>query len=442
MQSSQFKKSNNYFSKLKSDRDVITKKVKTVLKSKSVNACDPKSVARKLVGESPGSKKYLGGGVYGDVYLYNAGNGHMMAVKKAKHALEDLAHEYSVMLLLNRKGLFAPAPYGIRKCDTDIMYYEFADNGTLSDYLKNILKLGVDPAEIDYVFKVRLKAVLTQLLYNLYKIQQLYPSFRHNDLHSRNVLVSEEGKIGGYSTYTVGKKKILKKNIGVIAYVHDFGFTDFDQLPNDQIRLSTSGSLDEYGLKVGSHPLYDVHFLFNDLYNTFENVPSFQETAKMIKSVFPMKYLKQKSTVVSKSRLRGNVVHKLPTIEQILNKKYFIKDVKSKTEEALSLINSIRTIPPQSKLERALTFLPAAKAVPKVVKKAAPAPVQKRVVQACAPKNIRMNKDNELKIKTKKCRLYKKSELVSMAQKKGIKTEGMTIQKICEALKKKYVNKV
>jgi len=50
-----------------------------------------------------------------------------------------------------------------------------------------------------------------------------------------------------------------------------------------------------------------------------------------------------------------------------------------------------------------------------------------------------MSKKGYVKVGTKKCTSYKKSEIVAIAKKVGINTEGKTVSAICESLKKKYL---
>ena len=417
--SSRDKLLNNKYSKVKETRNVITQKVKSVLSSKSVDPCNPKSVAKKLEGQSPRIKK-LGAGAYGDVLLYPVGDKHAMAVKMSRFGDENLEHEYTTMMMLNRKGLFAPAPYAIRDCGRSIMYYEFANGGDIRSYMhKNFL--SKENPVTNLIFRNQMKSIITQVLYNLYKVQQFYPTFRHNDLHLGNILVSKGGLIKGYSTYDVDGLKVLKKNVGVIAYVHDFGFTDFDELPNEKVRRSTNTFAD-WGIVQKSHPLYDAHLFLNSLYQEFKNEYPFAETKKMIEEIFHTNYLTRNSPVVKNNRLRSGVKHYLPTIKQILSNPYFIKSKSDKVKDIISVILDVK----------------------KYSKKKAPPPKKKTPPpkKKVLPKNIRINEKGDLKIKTRKCRLYKKPELEFIAQSKGVNTTGLTKLQICDALKKKYVSKV
>ena len=54
--------------------------------------------------------------------------------------------------------------------------------------------------------------------------------------------------------------------------------------------------------------------------------------------------------------------------------------------------------------------------------------------------NISVDKAGDLKIGRKKCRLYKKDEVVKVAKKYGIKTEKKTVKDLCSAIKAKAKN--
>lgn len=50
-------------------------------------------------------------------------------------------------------------------------------------------------------------------------------------------------------------------------------------------------------------------------------------------------------------------------------------------------------------------------------------------------KNVSVDKAGDLKIGRKKCRLYKKDEVVKVAKKYGISTEKKTVKQLCDAIK-------
>ena len=56
--------------------------------------------------------------------------------------------------------------------------------------------------------------------------------------------------------------------------------------------------------------------------------------------------------------------------------------------------------------------------------------------------NISVDKAGDLKIGRKKCRLYKKDEVVKVAKKYGINTEKKTVKQLCGSIKAKVKNNV
>jgi len=56
--------------------------------------------------------------------------------------------------------------------------------------------------------------------------------------------------------------------------------------------------------------------------------------------------------------------------------------------------------------------------------------------------NISVDKAGDLKIGRKKCRLYKKDEVVKVAKKYGIKTEKKTVKQLCGSIRAKVENNI
>jgi len=55
--------------------------------------------------------------------------------------------------------------------------------------------------------------------------------------------------------------------------------------------------------------------------------------------------------------------------------------------------------------------------------------------------SLSVDKAGDLKIGARKCRLYKKSEIVKVAKKHGIVTDKKTVKELCGSLKKKITPK-
>ena len=336
--------SQNEYASLEKNKNVIEKKISTILNSRLVNPCNPTDVVKAILGnKKPGSKSNgkIGSGVYGTVRVYDAGDNHFFAVKTAKGKDDDLLHEYTVLKLMYKRGFNVPKPYALRYCQDsygkrNIIYYEYADGGDLRNYLRNLLEQKTTKSAIE--FQRSIKSILTQVFVNLYNAQKQLKGFRHFDLHPGNILVTKRGKTKGYSEYNMGKTKILRENAGIMSYMHDFAFSDCDILPNEYQRKHPRDFAD-YGIVKNSHPLYDVHFLLNSLYLEFGHAIPFLETVRMITEVFPGIYLGKETPFVKNHRLRGNVKHRLPSFETILKNSYFTKKKKkTKVDQVIDKI--------------------------------------------------------------------------------------------------------
>jgi hypothetical protein len=62
------------------------------------------------------------------------------------------------------------------------------------------------------------------------------------------------------------------------------------------------------------------------------------------------------------------------------------------------------------------------------------------IYQTMTPVLVSVDKAGDLKIGRKKCRLYKKDEVVKVAKKYGINTEKKTVQQLCGSIKAKAKN--
>lgn len=500
--------SQNEYASLQKNKNVIEKKISTILNAQLVNPCNPAAVVKAILGnKKPGSKSNgkIGSGVYGTVRVYNAGDNHFFAVKTAKGKDDDLLHEYTVLKLMYKRGFNVPKPYALRYCqDTygkrNIIYYEYADGGDLRNYLKRLLDQKTTQAAIE--FQRSIKSILTQIFVNLYNAQKQLKGFRHFDLHPGNILITKRGKTKGYSQYNMGKTKILKENVGVMSYMHDFAFSDCDILPNEYQRKHPKDFAD-YGIVKNSHPLYDVHFLLNSLYLEFGHAIPFLETVRMITEVLPGIYLGKETPFVKNHRLRGNVKHRLPSFESILKNPYFTKKKKkTKVDQAIEklLINTSRqnhkhpghNLSKQIKLtkdkkkpgpqtlnarrdtkirilqgatrninkiskgkEKEASAASKSASITNAIKKYRRQDLKKGAKDAKKKTTIakklifndpkgfefipfKKDKKGRYQIRGRLCTSYKKAELQEVLEKKKIDYKGKTIKQMCEALEKKY----
>jgi hypothetical protein len=299
--------------------------------------------------------------------------------------------------------------YAFQKCDKySIIYTEYANSGSLTSFLKNNIKT---------LRPIHIRTIVTHVLYNLYRIHKKYPSFRHHDLHTENVLINTNVKASGIRRYKVDDITLKVHDIGIEALINDYGFSCIKGIANPEIDSNNFKS--KYGIYRESNSMYDVHFFLNSLRHFLktEKIYVGAETIQFIERVLPPDYLGQVTYKVNDYRLRASPVGhgRLPSFKYIFKDVYFspYKDKKP----SFDITNIIGRTPMKPK--------------PIVVKHGGNVPTQ--------PPKISMSKKGYLRIGTRKCTNYKKSELIKIANKLNIPTKNKTISKICDDLKIKYI---
>lgn len=192
-------------------------------------------------------------------------------------------HEYHVQRTMKEHfPTLVPKVYGGKRCGDGkfYMYSEYIRNGTVKKHA-NDTNIGV---------------ILYKVFLALKKIHDKYPSFRHNDLHTDNVLID-------------GDRPLL----------YDFGYANWYGNPIFDTILKN-----DYGIFPGNHQMYDFHFFANSVYS---DLP--QKYRNIVLKVFPVEYLGENSSVIKNGRLRCDVDHKnLPTMDQVI--KAFVPNTKPK----------------------------------------------------------------------------------------------------------------
>ncbi len=169
-------------------------------------------------------------------------------------------------------------PLGLKKCDNGRMFYYM-------DYVNGKDLLYSPWAWNDANFRNVILAIL--------KLKSVYPTFRHNDLHLRNIMVTPEGSL----------------------YIVDFGLANI----RDAGPLYENTKINQGYEYVGIHPHndtnYDYHLFLNSLW--LLNVPELQ---KKIEKVVPQEYLGMEETEkISQMRLKLGVdTSNFPTVDKIL----------------------------------------------------------------------------------------------------------------------------
>lgn len=396
----------------------------------------PNLSIRKAIKSRLGTRK-IGAGEYGEIF-YGCVDKECKKDIAIKIQSGSLTSEFKIGKMIEKLG--GVNMYAHEKCgNTHIMYSEYANAGTLEDFIvknKNTLR------PIHYRF------IVTQMLYNLYRIHKKYPSFRHSDLHAKNILMKTDTPTLEKRVYEIGKIKLNVENIGIETLITDYGLSTVNTITNPNIQGLDRG----YGISPTSNFMYDAHLFLNALFLTCTRInnDSNIEVIRFIQRILGKDYLGRDTTKIQNFRLRLNVDHStLPSFEQIFLDPFFLPYKVEIVEKPnpLSFIPKAKPIPKAVPKTRVVSRLPAnqsaaierAKAI--LQKKQQPKTAQppKKIVTATPKVKFTIAPKGYLRINGKQCATYKKKDIVEIAKKAGIDTQGKTIEKICESLKLKYV---
>ena len=333
----------------------------------------------------------IGSGVYGKVFLGCLDQlcKKEIAIKKGKCVIGDLEKEYRIIKMIEGLSPNTPIAYSLFNCGRGdcILYLEYIPGGTLYSWLlENRQRLT----------REHLRNIVFQILYTIKRIQEVYPSFRHNDLKLDNVLVNDRASASGYVKY--GNKYV--PNIGVQAIMSDFGMSNIDNLMNKTFRNQPQWRTN-YGIAKDNIKLYDVHYFLNNL--DFLNLQD-PEFNQFLRDIFPQEYLGIKSPKIINRRLRYGVDHsRLPSLTQILNHPYFDSYSTKRTNVVYAVnkkynINNLLALRPQQPPKLNIAFPPNYSQIIKPGSRkpvaAAPKPVVHRPVEMLSPGRIVMHENN------------------------------------------------
>jgi predicted Ser/Thr protein kinase len=343
----------------------------------------------------------IGEGAHGTVF-YGCIDDECKTQVAIKETTEETARmEFRIAEKL--KGMGVPRMYHFKSCDRwDMLYFEYINGQSLQQWMKK------DQKPEAY------RSLISQLIRNLKRIHEKYPKFRHHDLHWNNILVLE------------GNKPIII----------DFGLSTIEGIRNPNV---TSGEYKNDGIYVGSHYMYDVHYILNIIYR----YTKFTKVRGFIRDLFPEKYLGSTNSYIISGRLRPGLKHNdLPTYDQILNHPFLQSKKRGSILKRVIPKKKVMTPKPQPKvvakpatgsaIRRAKAVLEKEAAKKKIppkrpgIAKRDPSVMnqvrsierniatEKKVVTPKPKLRVFINKNGDLKIEKKKCRLYKKENLVKM----------------------------
>ena len=384
--------------KTDAQKNAVGEEVKKFLRGKK--ACDPKQEMFSNTGikiEKGGRLRMLGQGQYGAVF-YGCLDDKCktrIAIKITNEASAKM--EYRIAQKL--RGMGVPRMYHFKSCgDKDILYFEYIKGESLEDWIKS------QPSSIAY------KKVISQVIGNLKKIHEKYPKFRHHDLHWNNIMVME----------------------GNVPVMIDFGLATIEGVKNPVYDKQFANNV---GISTKSHYMYDAHYFLNILYNYSKSLP----VKQFIRDLFPAPYLTRQSPEVKSFRLRLKKHENLPTYDDILKHPFlqekkagFLSKIIPKRPATVKKMEEPKKVGTSSAIRRARAVLQK-----EAEKKAQPikrAPIRgrdpsvmnqvreiekrieqvKRIATPMQRPKVFINKNGDLKIDKRKCRLYKKEDLAKM----------------------------
>jgi serine/threonine protein kinase len=404
--------------KTNAQKNAVGEEVKKFLRGKK--ACDSNELFSNVGLRIEKGKKLrkLGEGAHGAVFygcLEDKCN-----TKIAMKVTDESTAKMEYRIAEKLKGMGVPRMYHFKNCGTvDVLYFEYVKGETLQQWLKK-------PQSPEAY-----RSLISQLIKNLKRIHEKYPKFRHHDLHWNNILVLE------------GNKPIMI----------DFGMSTIEGIRNPNV---TSDYYKNSGIYVGSHYMYDVHYILNIIYR----YTKFTKVRGFIRDLFPEKYLGSTNSYIISGRLRPGLKHNdLPTYDQILNHPFLQSKKRGSILKKIVPKKTVATPKPQPKvvakpatgsaIRRAKAVLEkeaAKKKVPpkrpqirgrdpsvmnqvrSIEKKIA---AEKKPVTPKPKLRVFINKNGDLKIEKKKCRLYKKEDLVKMFK----LDPKMTKEQMCKFIK-------
>ena len=404
--------------KTNAQKNAVGEEVKKILRGKKdgvSKACYPENHFFTRIQQKPllinkaTRLRAIGKGQYGTVF-YGCIDDKCATQVAIKVTTEESAKmEYRIAEKL--KGMGAPRMYHFKSCRTDdILYFEYIDGKSLQAWIKT------KPSEAE------VKKVIGQLIQNLANIHKKYPKFRHHDLHSNNLL-------------------ILKTKGGFKPIIIDFGMSTMEGVRNP---IVTSGELaSSHGIGSKSHIMYDAHFILNSMFYEFAPYSGYKQTKEFLRDVLPEEYRGPQGQrwtesswgkYVDNYRLVMGAKHNFPTYETILKHPFLSTTTKTKKNILKKVLPPTkkkaitpRAPPPPSPKKSANQSSAIRRAVAVLQKNAEKkkAPLKRpgiarvKSVEKKAPKTavakskISINKNGDTKIDRRKCRLYKKDELVN-----------------------------
>lgn len=200
---------------------------------------------------------------------------------------------------------------------------------TFSGYLKRYVNTPINNA----VFK----SIIFQIIYAIYQIKKLYPSFKHNDLHADNIMLkydrdhkykSSDPQFIVYVDRNGLKNKYKSETQYVIPYfgfvpkIIDYGFAQIDE--EQQISNIVDNKIVMYN-RIDNDILYLLHDIYNivDYSPELENMLSVLDPDRFYKTFDPEYIRKHRKVVKSYEQMLHSKIFSEYVIDDVSNKNIY-----------------------------------------------------------------------------------------------------------------------
>lgn len=214
----------------------------------------------------------IGEGGHGQVFLgcFNKACVYKYAAKKSD--IENLSMEYKINTLIHT---LVP--------DAVVRPIAFVNGVILSDYVPHTGK--ITPSNFKKIFKKLVETLIT--------IQNVYPSFRHNDLSWKNVFITKDD----------------------IPLIGDFGLANLQVKGYKNPIIQSNEFKYSHGTYPTNDPKFDIHFFLNSVY---VDMP---EMRTIVSEFLPPQYRGPETSKVRNARLKYGVSHSgMPSLKQLFSR--------------------------------------------------------------------------------------------------------------------------
>jgi hypothetical protein len=197
-----------------------------------------------------------------------------------------------------------------------LIFFKNYYNSITLDFIHINLKMNNTNIELkEYTFELFDKA-LFQLIFTLFKINNYYDNFRHNDLHFKNVIVNSKKK---NHFYLIENNVYYIKNVNIKLIDFEMSSLGEDNLINHYI--SNEIFLNDYGLSNISNNSYDIHYVLNIIYS--HNLSNIKYRDFVLRHI-NKEYLGRNNSYVNEWRLKKDIKLEI-NYKNILNDTIFKK---------------------------------------------------------------------------------------------------------------------